>query len=156
MSAGPFLRPSQGQVQGNVPATEDIRPRQIEGTLTLPRCIEKAPPSPLGLEVISFEQPDQTARIGETHRLRLIHIAPAADIRITMLKDSTPVQIKFIAKDGTDLPPLQQRFLTISPDFGVGETGDFEFKPLTAGIYHLQFIYAGGFFTWSQKWIVTD
>ena len=60
VSAGPFLRPSQGQVQGNVPATEDIRPRQIEGTLTLPRCIEKAPPSPLGLEVISFEQPDQT------------------------------------------------------------------------------------------------
>ena len=98
-----------------------------------------------------FEQPDQTARIGEAHRLRLIHIAPAEDIRITMLKDSTPVPIKFIAKDGTDLPPLQQRFLTESPNFGVGETADFEFKPLTPGIYHLQFIYMGGFFTWTQK-----
>jgi FtsP/CotA-like multicopper oxidase with cupredoxin domain len=104
----------------------------------------------------SFEQPTLYAHIGETHRLRIIHIAPAGDVKISMLKDSTPVLIKFIAKDGIDLPRLQQTYLKESQNFGVGETGDFEFKPLKAGIYSLQFIYADGFFTWTQKWIVTD
>ena len=104
----------------------------------------------------SFEQPDQSIRIGETHRLRLIHVAPAGNVKISMLKDSTAVPIKFIAKDGTDFPRQQQRFLKESQNFGVGETGDFEFKPLTAGIYTLHFVYDNGYFTWTQKWIVTD
>ncbi len=103
-----------------------------------------------------FEQPTLYAHIGETHRLRLIHIAPAGDVKISMLKDSTPVLIKFIAKDGTDLPPLQQIFLKESQNFGVGETGDFEFKPLKAGTYILQFNYDYGYFFWTQKWVVTD
>ena len=105
----------------------------------------------------SFENPPtQYARTGEPHRLRLIHIAPAGDVKISMLKDSTPVLIKFIAKDGTDLPPLQQIFLKESQNFGVGETGDFEFKPLKAGTYILQFNYGYGYFFWTQKWVVTD
>jgi len=104
----------------------------------------------------SFEQPTQTVRVGETHRLRLLHIAPAGNIKLTMLKDSIPVLIKFIAKDGTDFPPQQQRFLTESEYFGVGETADFEFKPVSAGVYSLQFIYEGGALTWTQKWIVTN
>lgn len=104
----------------------------------------------------SFEQPTQTVRIGETHRLRLIHIAPAGNIKLSMLKDSTPVLIKFIAKDGTEFPRQQQRFLTETENFGVGETADFEFKPLKAGVYSLQFIYESGFFTWTQKWVVTN
>jgi len=104
----------------------------------------------------SFEQSTLYAHLGETHRLRLIHIAPAGDVKICMLKDRTPVLIKFIAKDGNDLPPKQQKFLKESQNFGVGETADFEFKPLKAGIYNLQFIYGSGFFTWTQKWLVTD
>jgi len=38
----------------------------------------------------------------------------------------------------------------------VGETADFDFKPFSPGIYHLQFIYMGGFFTWTYIWIVTN
>ena len=104
----------------------------------------------------SFEQPIQNARVGETHHLRLMHIAPAGDVNISMLKDSTPALIKFIAKDGTDLPPLQQILLKESQFFGVGETADFEFKPLKPGIYTLRISYGSVEFSWNQKWIVTD
>lgn len=104
----------------------------------------------------SFEQPTQKARVGEMHRLRLIHIAPAGDIKMKMELDSVSVPIKFIAKDGTDLPPLQQTYLKESAYFGVGETADFEFKPLKPGIYNLQVIIVDGLYFWSQKWIVTD
>lgn len=104
----------------------------------------------------SFEQPSQNARVGETHRLRLIHIAPAGAIKIRVQKDSVSVPIKFIAKDGTDLPLLQQTFQKESAFFGVGETADFEFKPLKAGNYNLQVIIVDGLFFWNQKWIVTD
>jgi hypothetical protein len=72
-----------------------------------------------------------------------------------MMKDSIPVFIKFIAKDGTDLPARQQAMIKESQFFGVGETADFEFKPSEAGVYTLKFIYGGDFY-WTQKWVVTD
>ena len=58
-----------------------------------------------------FNNHRKTARIGETHRLRLINIQPAGDIKIRMQKDGVPFLIKSIAKDGTDLPLIQQTFL---------------------------------------------
>ncbi len=103
-----------------------------------------------------YEQPQQEARVGETHRLRLINIQPAGDIKIRMQKDSLSVPIKFIAKDGTDFPIIQQVFVNESAFFGVGETADFEFKPLKAGIYYLQVVLIEGVYSWTQKWIVTD
>jgi len=102
------------------------------------------------------QQAPKNARVGETHRLRLINIQPADDIKIRMEKDSMPVPVKFIAKDGTDLPRLQQTFLKESAFFGVGETADFEFTPLKAGIYDLKVIMVEGVYFWNQKWIVTD
>jgi manganese oxidase len=103
-----------------------------------------------------FQQPLQNARTGETHRLRLINIQPAGDIKIKIFKDGVPVVIKSVAKDGTDLPRLQQNFLKETAFFGAGETADFEFKPLKAGIYELQVIVVEGQYFWTQKWIVTD
>jgi FtsP/CotA-like multicopper oxidase with cupredoxin domain len=103
-----------------------------------------------------FQQPAQNARTGEAHRLRLINIQPAGDIKIRMLKDGVPFAIKSIAKDGTDMPLLQQTFLKESAYFGVGETADFEFKPITAGIYELQVVLIEGVYSWTQKWVVTD
>jgi FtsP/CotA-like multicopper oxidase with cupredoxin domain len=102
------------------------------------------------------QQPPQNARVGETHRLRLINIQPAGDIKIRMQVDSVPFPIKFVAKDGTDLPAIQQLFLKESPFYGVGETADFEFKPLKAGTYDLQVIIVEGVYFWNQKWIVRD
>lgn len=102
------------------------------------------------------QQPPQNARVGETHRLRLINIQPAVDIKIRMLRDSVPFPIKSVAKDGTDLPAIQQLFLKEGPFYGVGETADFEFKPLKAGVYDLQVIIVEGVYSWNQKWIVRD
>jgi manganese oxidase len=102
------------------------------------------------------QQPIQNARVGESHRLRLINIQPAGEIKIRMEMDSIPFPIKSIAKDGTDFPFIQQTYLKESAFFGVGETADFEFKPLKAGIYNLKVIIVEGQMFWTQKWVVTD
>ncbi|HEX5669013.1 MAG TPA: hypothetical protein VFX73_09435, partial [Chitinophagaceae bacterium] len=102
------------------------------------------------------QQPTQNVRVGESHRLRLINIQPAGDIKIRMEMDSIPFPIKSIAKDGTDFPLIQQAYLKESAFFGVGETADFEFKPLKAGIYNLKVIIVEGQMFWTQKWVVTD
>ena len=60
-------------------------------------------------------------------------------------KDSIPFPIKSIAKDGTDFPIAQQTFLKESAFFGVGETADFEFKPLKPGIYELKVVCIEGY-----------
>jgi FtsP/CotA-like multicopper oxidase with cupredoxin domain len=104
----------------------------------------------------SNQQPPQNARTGETHRLRLINIQPAGDIKISIQKEGVPFLIKSIAKDGTDFPLAQQTFLKESASFGVGETADFEFKPGKAGIYELKVVLDNGLYSWAQKWIVTD
>jgi FtsP/CotA-like multicopper oxidase with cupredoxin domain len=103
----------------------------------------------------NFEQPDQKATVGETHRIRFINIAPAGLIVVKMMKDSVAVPLKFIAKDGNDLPARQQKLVNESQLFGVGETADFEFKPLKPGVYTLKFMYSEQF-CWNQKWVVTE
>lgn len=70
--------------------------------------------------------------------------------------DSVPIPIKYVAKDGTDFPPIRQFFLMESPFYRVGETADFEFKPLKAGVYDLKIIVREGVYFWNQKWIVKD
>lgn len=104
----------------------------------------------------SYEEPPvQNAYTGESHRLRLLNIEPAGSIKISVEKDGKPIRIKFMAKDGIDLPPAQQISLKESQFFGVGETADFMFKPKKAGIYNLHVIIEGGEY-WNQKWIVKD
>jgi FtsP/CotA-like multicopper oxidase with cupredoxin domain len=103
----------------------------------------------------TFEQPLQQAHVGETHRIRLMHIAPAGNIVVRMLKDDQPVPIKYIAKDGADLPEHQQINIEVSPRYGVGETADFAFTPIKPGMYELQI---GSFNNpkrrWKQAWEV--
>ena len=72
-----------------------------------------------------MEQPVQHAVVGEAHRIRLIHIAPAGQLSVRMLKGEIPVLLKAVAKDGSELPVNQQIDLEISPILGVGETADF-------------------------------
>jgi hypothetical protein len=93
-------------------------------------------------------------RLGQAHRIRLMNIAPAGDIVLKMMLDSTAVAVKCLAKDGTDLPALQQAMVKQSQLFGVGETGDFEFKPLKPGTYTLWVMYNEEL-SWKQKWVVT-
>ena len=99
-----------------------------------------------------MEQPVQHAVVGETHRIRLIHIAPAGQLSVHMLKGEAPVLLKAIAKDGADLPVNQQVDLEVSHILGVGETADFTFTPHEPGTYELVFGYHWG--NWRQTWKV--
>ena len=96
------------------------------------------------------EIPIQTAKVGESHRIRLINIAPAGQASVQVLKDSVSYPIRFIAKDGATIREDQQKLIKRSPRFGVGETADFIFEPDEPGTYYLDFR------MWRQKWIVTE
>ena len=100
------------------------------------------------------EQPAMNAVVGETHRLRVINIAPAGQISVHMKNGDAVVKLKLLAKDGADLPARQQVEVEKSPVYGVGETADFGFTPTEPGIYTLEISYpeAG----WTQTWHVTQ
>jgi FtsP/CotA-like multicopper oxidase with cupredoxin domain len=99
------------------------------------------------------EIPVQKAKIGETHRLRLINIAPAGNGWIRVTKDGEIIPIKTIAKDGADLPITQQKDVEVSQRIFVGETADFSFTPSEPGIYELKINYMMA--KWVQKWEVS-
>ena len=118
-------------------------------------------PDPLSFETDfalngRFEQPVQHAVVGETHRIRVINIAPAGMISARMLKGESPVLLKAIAKDGADLPEHQQIELEASPRLGVGETADFTFTPTEPGTYELEIGYPRPEARWRQTWKVVD
>lgn len=98
------------------------------------------------------EVPVQKAKLGETHRLRLINIAPAGKGWIRMTKDDSIIPIKHIAKDGADLPLSQQHEVDISSKVFVGETADYSFTPQEPGIYTLKINYLMA--QWEQTWEV--
>lgn len=102
---------------------------------------------------VSQPQPDMKAKVGQSHRLRLINIAPAGRIMLQMSKDSTIVPLKIWAKDGADLPISQQVMVEASPRIGVGETVDFIFTPQKEGTYEL-FVGFNKDASTKQKWIV--
>ena len=117
-------------------------------------------PNPLTIDELelngSHEQPAQHVYTGETHRLRLMNIAPAGKVQINILKDGKPYKIKFVAKDGNDKPVIQQVNLEESQSFGVGETADFLFKPIKPGVYTLQVKTNVVAEFWQQTWVVKN
>lgn len=50
-------------------------------------------------------QPEMTAHVGESHRLRLISIGPASFAKFWATRDGEPYPLRAYAKDGADLPP---------------------------------------------------
>lgn len=100
-----------------------------------------------------YKQPEQLAVAGETHRIRIINIAPAGRITARMLKGETPVPIRAVAKDGADLPPNQQTEVEVTQRFGVGEVADYTFTPTEPGTYELVVGY-GPRRRWRQRWEV--
>ncbi|MGB5321994.1 multicopper oxidase domain-containing protein, partial [Lutimonas sp.] len=112
------------------------------------------PGKPEDLDLNGWEVvPDQQAKIGETHRLRLINIAPAGNGWIRMTKDDKIIPIKAIAKDGADFPLPQQIEVEVTPRLFVGETADYSFTPTEPGVYTLKVNYMMA--RWEQTWIVT-
>ena len=112
------------------------------------------PGKPEDLDLNGWQEvPDQEAKLGETHRLRVINIAPAGNGWVRMTKDDKIVAIKAIAKDGADLPLPQQHEVDVSPRLFVGETADYSFTPTEPGVYTFKVNYMMA--RWEQTWIVT-
>jgi FtsP/CotA-like multicopper oxidase with cupredoxin domain len=99
------------------------------------------------------EQPDASAVVGETHRFRVIHIAPAGQLSAWLTKDGEVIPITLHAKDGADLPLHQRTAVDRLPNLGVGETADFTWTPAGPGVYELHIGYRRVNF--SQRWVVT-
>jgi FtsP/CotA-like multicopper oxidase with cupredoxin domain len=73
-------------------------------------------------------------RVGERYRLRIVDIhtfRPSMIVRV--LRDSTPVAWRAIAKDGMDIPGDRATTRPAVQQMGNGETYDFELAPVTPG-----------------------
>jgi FtsP/CotA-like multicopper oxidase with cupredoxin domain len=76
--------------------------------------------------------------VGETYRLRLIHIVPDWNIRLALMQGDSVVHWRALAKDGAELPAHLQTLRAASLLVGPGETMDFEYRPTTLGIRRLE------------------
>ena len=73
-------------------------------------------------------------RVGERYRLRLVNIHTYRPSMIArLMRDSTLVEWRAVAKDGRDLPPDQATMRPAQQQSGNGETYDFEFTPTAPG-----------------------
>jgi FtsP/CotA-like multicopper oxidase with cupredoxin domain len=75
-------------------------------------------------------------RAGVSHRLRFINIGPANRFRFVLMRDSSIVTWRRIAKDGADLPAAQRAVVRAEQWLDVGETADVLVRPVR-GEYHL-------------------
>jgi FtsP/CotA-like multicopper oxidase with cupredoxin domain len=98
--------------------------------------------------------PPTEFRVGVPHRLRFVNIGMAGRFRFRMLRDSTPVTWRSIAKDGADLPPSQATEGPATVRLGVGETADVLFTPMEPGVYRLEVPRGRGPARWSQRIVV--
>jgi hypothetical protein len=102
-------------------------------------------------------QPEGTARVGETHRFRVMNIAPADRIFAWLTRDGDTVPITLRAKDGADLPPHQRVPVDRLPRLGAGEAADFTWTPTTPGIYELHVGFPRGpEANLTQRWVVRE
>jgi FtsP/CotA-like multicopper oxidase with cupredoxin domain len=77
-----------------------------------------------------------TLKAGLPHRLRFINIGPANRFRFFLMRDSSIVSWRQIAKDGADLPASQRKLVPAVRALDVGETADVVVRP-SRGEYHL-------------------
>jgi FtsP/CotA-like multicopper oxidase with cupredoxin domain len=71
------------------------------------------------------------------HRLRFVNIGVAAAIQVRLTRDTSLVTWRALAKDGDELPKAQAVSRPAELSLDVGETADFEFKPVTGARYVL-------------------
>ena len=81
--------------------------------------------------------PPLTWRLGRSHRIRVVNIGAAGEIRTLLQQDSTTMNWIPVARDGADLPEHQQRARPAELLMEVGQTADFEFNPPKRGEYIL-------------------
>ncbi len=82
----------------------------------------------------SLTPPPLELRVGERYRLRLVDVHTSRPSMIArVLRDSSLVTWRAMAKDGMDLPPSRATVRPSIQQMGNGETYDFEFAPTTPG-----------------------
>jgi FtsP/CotA-like multicopper oxidase with cupredoxin domain len=95
-------------------------------------------PGGLNIRINGRERPDTVQlTVGETYRIRLIHIIPDWTARIAMVRDDSAVHWRALAKDGAELPARSQLMRAAEFIAGPGETMDFEFRPSAPGLLRL-------------------
>ena len=73
-------------------------------------------------------------RVGEHYRLRFINVHTARpSMRMRLLRDTTLLEWRGLAKDGMELPADQALTRPSEIQMGNGETYDFDFVPAAAG-----------------------
>ena len=73
-------------------------------------------------------------RVRERYRLRIVDVHTYRPSMITrLLRDSTLVSWRAVAKDGMDLPAVRATERSAMQQVGNGETYEFEFMPTTPG-----------------------
>jgi manganese oxidase len=89
--------------------------------------------------------PVKEMRVGQHYRLRFINIHTfRPSMRMRLLRDSTLLEWRAMAKDGMQLPADQAIMSPAEVQMGNGETYDFEFLPTAAGDLHLDVTNAAG------------
>ena len=78
-------------------------------------------------------------RVGKTYRFRIIGIRADARAKIELRDGDKPVEWKFVARDGADLPASQIMMQPASFVLAPGEIRDVEFTPTKAGVLTLRF-----------------
>jgi FtsP/CotA-like multicopper oxidase with cupredoxin domain len=112
------------------PATFDPA-RDIVLLLTTPR---RAADDAAVLVNGSLAPPALELRVGERYRLRIVDIHTFRPSMIArLLRDSTLVTWRAVAKDGMDLPPERATTRPAMQQMGNGESYDFEFAPTAPG-----------------------
>ena len=77
-------------------------------------------------------------RVGAPLRLRFINITVArAGMQMALLRDTTLLTWRPLAKDGADLPMSRQVTSVARQPLSIGETADVEFTPTSAGVYRV-------------------
>lgn len=78
-------------------------------------------------------------KVGGTYRFRLINMtANNSGLRVSLLAQGSPVKWWAVAKDGAEFPPMQVREQPADQVVSIGETYDFEFRPVAAGDLRLE------------------
>jgi FtsP/CotA-like multicopper oxidase with cupredoxin domain len=82
----------------------------------------------------SLDPPPRELQVGRTYRLRFADIAVyRLSLLVRLMRDSTLVSWRPIAKDGFTLPPSQATIRPSIVNLPPGETADFEFTPDRSG-----------------------
>jgi manganese oxidase len=82
--------------------------------------------------------PPLELQLGDTYRLRFMHISPDDEKRVALLDGETAVRWERYAKDGATLPAGQRAEGAAELTIHVGETYDFLWTPEAAGDYTLR------------------